>query len=101
MLRTANHYRTFTRQFPLVRLLSEATPAFPQAPMTDSVSLATPTFAEAARRVQQRLVWRKGLELLLKTWRWAALVAVVLLIALVSGGNWVTPGLSIALLLAW
>ena len=76
-------------------------PLPPSATMTGSVSPASLTFAEAARRVQHRLVIRKSLEFLLKTWVWAALAVAALAIARLMGSAWVTWDVVVSLLSVW
>jgi hypothetical protein len=69
--------------------------------MTGSVSPASPTFAEVARRVQHRLVIRKSLEFLLKTWPWAALAVGLLSTARLMGSAWITWDVVVTLLSVW
>src|SRR5262245_63483679 len=71
--------------------------------MTATVPPASPTFAAVARRVQRRLVLRKGLELLLKTWPYAAaFVAVLAVVRLLgaAGLTWAVAAIALALWIA-
>jgi hypothetical protein len=69
--------------------------------MTGTASHASPTFAEAARRVQHRLAVRKGLEWLLKTWPYAAALAVVLAGARLLGMAGISWGVAALAMLLW
>lgn len=69
--------------------------------MTESAATASPTFSEAARRVQHRLMVRKGLEVLLQTWKPAALVVLALVLLRVTAVAAVTVGVMGALLVLW
>lgn len=69
--------------------------------MTESASVASPTFMEAARRVQSRLVMRRGLEHLLRTWRAAAAVVFLLLVLRLFGVGLASLGLMAGLLILW
>ncbi len=68
---------------------------------TGAVLPTSRAFAEAAGRAQRRLVVRKGMEMLLKTWRWAALATVLLAAARLFGAHAITWGVTLGLLAAW
>ncbi len=68
--------------------------------MTGNAVAASPSFTEAARQVQHRLVIKRTLEILLHTRTLAAGVMLVLLILRALGG-FVTPVIGVLLLLAW
>lgn len=69
--------------------------------MTESAAAASPTFTEAARRVQHRLLIRRALELLLKTWPAAAAVILVLLVLRLMGVGSASAASALVLLLLW
>jgi hypothetical protein len=58
-------------------------------------------FAVSARVVQRHLIVRKGLLLMLHTWRYAAAGMGLLIVARLFGMNWVSSGLAFSLLALW
>jgi len=69
--------------------------------MTETTPSTTLTFSTVAGRVQQRLTLRKTLQVLLKTWPWAAGVLVLIAVLNLTGLLYVSVGLTGALLLVW
>jgi hypothetical protein len=69
--------------------------------MSGIVSLESPSFAEAARRVQHRLLVRKSLELLLRTWRYAAAAIALLMMARLIGVAGAAWGVVVSLMVLW
>ena len=75
--------------------------ACPFARMSDQPPVATVTFAGIAKRVQHRLVVRKALLHLLKTWPYAAAMVGLIVAARLLGASFATSGLALGLLLLW
>lgn len=69
--------------------------------MTGSALDTSPSFTEAARRVQQRLVIRRTLESLLHTWKYAAGGMLLLLVMRWLGVAGASVWLGLVLFLAW
>lgn len=67
-------------------------------PMPDATAI---TFAHAARLAGNRLVFRKTLLLLLKTWKQSAGGLALLLLLRLMGGGWIGGGLAVTLVLLW
>ena len=69
--------------------------------MTGNAVAASPSFTEAARQVQHRLVVKRTLETLLRTRNAAAAAMVAFLVLRFLGVGLVTPVFGVLLLLAW
>ncbi|MFZ4767362.1 MAG: hypothetical protein ACOYMN_20605 [Roseimicrobium sp.] len=68
--------------------------------MTDA-PLATLPFTDAARLVQTRWVWRKGLLLLLQTWPHCAVSLAAVAVFGIMGYSMAPPALSLVLVVGW